>query len=484
MNRRRFLQGVVAGMAGVAAPEMRSVRVRSQAMDRPNVLFIAVDDLNDWIGCLGGHPDAQTPHIDGLADRGMLFTNAYCPAPLCNPSRTAVMTGLRPSTSGVYWNSANRQHFRRLPATAEHVTLAQHFMQNGYRTLRAGKIFHYDDPASWDEVLPDQRVAGIDTFDRDHAPRNSLTGLPDELDWGPLDLPDEDMADWRVVNWAAEQLDREFDQPFFMGVGLYRPHLPWVVPRAYFEMFPPDQVTLPDVLPGDLDDVPVMALENVFGPRENAHQIILESGTWGDAVAAYLAAISFHDARIGQLLDALDGSAYADNTVIVLWSDHGWHLGEKTYWSKDVLWEEALHIPMIIAAPETASVSIMPGSRCARPVSSLDLYPTLADLCNLPPRDGLDGASLIPLLQNPNTAWDRPAISTRDYQNHSIRTDDWRYTRYADGSEELYDHTADPLEWHNLAEDSRYDDGKAELARDLPVVNVPSVPKPNNMLDD
>jgi choline-sulfatase len=484
MNRRRFLRGALAGAAGLAAPGLLAAPTPIHAANRPNVLFIAVDDLNDWIGCLGGHPDAQTPNLDRLADRGMLFTRAYCPAPLCNPSRTAVMTGLRPSTSGVYWNSAQRQHFRRLPATAELVTLPQYFMQQGYHTLRAGKVFHYDDPASWDEIQPDQRVAGIDSFAIDRPPLHNITGLPEEFDWGPLDLSDEEMADWRVVHWVAEQLGRSFDQPFFLGVGLYRPHLPWYVPRAYFEMYPPEQVALPDVLSDDLDDVPPIAWENVFDARENVHQAIVQAGKWGEAVAAYLASISFLDARIGQLLVALDASAYADNTVIVLWSDHGWHLGEKTYWSKDVLWEEALHIPMIIAAPEAASVSITPGSRCARPVSSLDLYPTLADLCGLPPHDGLDGASLLPLLQNPDAAWDRPAISTRDYQNHSIRTERWRYTHYADGSEELYDHDADPLEWYNLAADSQYDDIKAELARYLPAVNVPSVPKPNDLQDD
>jgi arylsulfatase A-like enzyme len=238
------------------------------------------------------------------------------------------------------------------------------------------------------------------------------------------------------------------------------------------------------VLPNDLDDVPPIALDNMFDARENVHHIIVESGKWGEAVAAYLASIRFFDVRIEQLLAALDASAYADNTVIVLWSDHGWHLGEKTYWSKDVLWEEALHIPLIIAAPESATIPVAPGSRCARVVSSLDLYPTLADLCGLPPREGLDGVSLGPLLQNPDAAWDRPAISTRDYQNHSIRTARWRYTRYVDGSEELYDHMADPLEWHNLADDNRYNNVKTELARQLPELNVPSPPKPKNMLDD
>ncbi|MBN1562520.1 MAG: sulfatase [Anaerolineae bacterium] len=479
MNRRHFLQGMLAGAAGLTVPGLRP----TQAQSRPNVLFIAVDDLNTWTGCLGGHPDAQTPNLDRLAARGMLFTHAYCPAPICNASRTAVLTGLRSSTSGVYWNSAQRQHFRRFPQTAEHITLPQHFMQHGYRTLRAGKVFHYDDPASWDEVYDAERIAGIDSFDRAHPAHNGIAGLPEELDWGPLDLSDEDLTDWQVVNWAAERLDRGFDQPFFMGVGLYRPHLPWFVPRAYFELFPPEAVALPEVLPHDRDDVPAIAVDNVF-ERANTHQVIVEAGAWHTAVAAYLASITFFDERLGQLLAALDASAYADHTVIVLWSDHGWHLGEKQYWSKDVLWEEALHIPLIITAPESASIPVAPGSQCARVVSTLDLYPTLAEVCGLPPRGGLDGVSLGPLLQNPDADWDRPAISTRDYMNHSIRTAQWRYTRYVDDSEELYDHVTDPLEWHNLAGDSQYDDVKAALARYLPEVNLPSVPKPANQSDD
>jgi choline-sulfatase len=474
MNRRNFLKVLSAGALSAALP----IRTNTNAERSPNVLLVAIDDLNDWTGFLGGHPDVRTPNLDRLAQRGMAFTQAYSPAPLCNPSRTSVLTGFQPATTGIYENRFDLAALRHFSALGNIVTLPQHFMQNSYHVMGGGKVFHYADPASWQESFleyPEGYTPGIDLELENGQPRDGMSEFPLIFDWGPLDVPDEASADWKLVNWASEKLRQKYDQPFFLGVGLFRPHLPWYVPRRYFDMYPADTVTLPEVLDNDLDDVPPIALDTSFNTnRAEWHDIILRHGKWREAVSAYLASISFLDARIGELLAALDQSGYAENTVIVLWSDHGWLLGEKTYWSKDVLWEEALHIPLIFVAPGIIS----PGGRCSHPVSSLSVYQTLSTLCGLPEREGLEGPSLMPLLENPNAGWSEPVVSTRGFQNHSIRLDKWRYTRYVDGSEELYDHENDPLEWHNLAPDSLYRAVKEELAQYLPGNNVIPPEKP------
>ncbi len=472
VNRRQFLRWLSLMSAGVLAPGLKSAAVKGDELGRPNVLFIAIDDLNDWVGCLGGHPDTDTPNLDALAARGTIFTQAYCPAPLCNPSRTSVLTGLLPSTSGVYSNEFEHEHFRNIPALSDWVTLPQYFMQHGYHVMGAGKVFHWADSASWNEAFhefPEGYVPGIDTRPDDaQGHKNGLDELHGNLDWGPVDVPDTETGDWKTVNWATNKLDQEYDQPFFLAIGLFRPHLPWYLPPAWFDRQATDDITLPDTLPNDLSDVPPVALENSFEGREHYQDIIQNAGKWQEAVAAYLASIHFMDARLGELIAALDRSRYAENTIIVLWSDHGWLLGEKSYWSKDVLWEEALRIPLIFAGPGL----VQAGSRCDQPVSTVSIYRTLIDLCGMPPRDDLEGQSLAPLLQNPGADWDGWALSTRRYQEHSVRTKSWRYTRYADGAEELYDHEFDPLEWINLAGDEQYDAVKHDLAQHLPNVNT------------
>ena len=263
LNRRQFLELLSLTPAGMMlssitaktdeANQLNSNQLNSNQSNgsQPNVLFIAVDDLNDWIGCLGGHPQAVTPNLDALAARGTLFTQAYCPAPLCNPSRTSVLTGLLPSTSGVYWNSYERQYFRHSPALHDCVTLPQYFMQQGYHVMGAGKVFHYADSISWNETyceFPDGYVSGIDTsLDDGQAHRNGLDELPINFDWGGLDVAEDETIDWKIVNWAKEKLDQDYDQPFFLGIGLYRPHLPWYLPQAYFDRYPVDDITLPRI---------------------------------------------------------------------------------------------------------------------------------------------------------------------------------------------------------------------------------------------
>ena len=464
MDRREFIKLAAVGSASMAFPGFAFSMERTK--DKPNVLFIAIDDLNDWIGCLGGHPDVKTPDLDRLAERGVLFTNAFCSAPACNPSRASLLTGILPSTSGVYHNN---QPWR--PVLPDAVTTPQHFMAHDYRVVGGGKIFHgrYADPPSWDEYFPSKTKTKPGDPVPPNRPVNSIPKTA-HFDWGPVDVADGEMGDWQVADWAIKELTREHDKPFFTAVGIFRPHLPWYVPRKYFDMYPPDKITLPNVNKNDLDDVPPIG-KKMARPNGD-HKKVIEHNQWRKAVSGYLASISFADACVGRVIDALDSSPYADNTMIVLWSDHGWHLGEKLHWRKFALWEEATHNVLMMVLPGITE----PGGRCTRPVSMIDIYPTLVDVCGLASKKGLEGNSLRPLLENPKAAWERPALTTHGRNNHSIRSERWRYIRYNDGTEELYDHEKDELEWVNLAEKPEYAEVKKELNRWLPEVNVPEAP--------
>lgn len=460
LSRRDFLTAAaVCSLPSVAA----------SAENKPNVLFIAIDDLNDWIGCLGGNPDVKTPNLDRLAARGTLFTRAYCAAPVCNPSRAALMTGIRPSTSGVY---ENQQPMRLAPALKDAVTLSQHFMANGYRAVGGGKIYHgaFPDPPSWQEYFPSQRQNQPSNPVPEKQPANGIPRTA-HFDWSPLPVQDSAMGDFKTVEWASGELKKQHDKPFFLACGIYKPHLPWYVPQKYFDLYKQEALTLPAVKENDLDDVPAEGRRLAL--RQGDHKKVLEFGQWRKAVHAYLASISFCDAQVGRLLDALDRSKYAKNTVVVLWSDHGWHLGEKLHWRKFALWEESTRNVLMIAAPGVTK----PGSRCERTVSLIDIYPTMVDLCGLSKKDGLEGVSLMPLLRNPSASWDRPALTTYLRGNHSVRSERWRYIRYFDGGEELYDHSVDKMEWTNLASKPELAKVKAELARWLPKSDAPDSPK-------
>jgi arylsulfatase A-like enzyme len=423
---------------------------------KPNVLFIAVDDLNDWVGVAGTRPDVKTPNLDRLAARGTYFERAYCAAPTCQPSRVAVMTGLRPSTTGDY---VNEQKLRKL--LPDVVTLPQYFAGHGYRTAGGGKVFHHGDvdPQSWQEEFRQLK---------DPRPAETVRGpISDNFTWQPLDVDDSAMGDYRVVGWAAEQLARTDEKPFFLAVGFYRPHMPLEVPRKYFASHPLESIALPEVPTDDLADVP--ALGRWFAEGRKYHQKIVASGQWRHAVQAYLAAIEFFDAQLGRLLDALDRSPHRDNTIVVLWSDHGWHLGEKNHWSKFALWERATKVPLVVVAPGVTK----PGTRTAVPVSLLDLYPTLIELCGLPRCESLEGVSLVPQLTDPKATRTEPAVMTFGPNNHAVRDARHRYIRYADGSQELYDHASDPNEWTNLATRPDSADAIRRLAEYLPKVNRP-----------
>lgn len=435
---------------------------------RPNVLMIAIDDLNDWVGCLGGHSQARTPHIDALAARGVLFTNAHCQAPLCNPSRASLLTGLRPSTTGIY---ALRPGLADVPALRDCITLPEHFKQAGYHTFVCGKVFHDGSVRAEDRA----RLAD-DWRDGPGMPRppEKFVHPPGDhpaMDWGPFPDDDRRQADWKIADAAIEQLEAApGDRPFFGCVGFRLPHVPCYASAKWFDLFPADAVQLPQVPDDDRDDVPEFAWYLHWDLPEPRLSWARETGEWAPFVRAYLATTAFVDSQVGRVLEALQATGRAGNTVIVLWSDHGFHLGEKQITGKNSLWERGTRVPLIFAGPGVAR-----GGRCARPAELLDIYPTLIELCGAPPRGGLEGHSLAPLLRDVTHPRDWPAITTHNRFNHAVRSEQFRYIRYADGSEEFYDLQADPQEWRNLATEPGYADTIAAHRRWLPAINAEPV---------
>jgi arylsulfatase A-like enzyme len=452
----------------MVAASARSASSRPAAP--PNVLFIVIDDLNDWVGCLGGHPQAQTPNLDRLAARGTLFLNAHVQAPLCNPSRASVLAGLRPSSIGIYGLAPG---IRAVAATTNRITLPQYFERHGYFTASYGKVFH-------DGSIPPR----LQKYEFDvwgpappmPLPEQKLVHTPDDIramDWGVFPDDDRDQADWKTADNAIAQLQsRPKDKPFFLAVGFRLPHVPCFASQKWFDRFPPEsEITLPPYLPHDRDDVPFFAWYLHWKLPEPRLSWLKEAHQWRPLVRAYLASTTFMDSQLGRVLDALDASGDASNTVIVAWSDNGWHLGEKEITGKNSLWERSTHVPLIFAGPGVAH-----GARCSRPAELLDIYPTLVQLCGLPHKRGLEGHSLLPQLENANANRRWPAITTHNINNHSVRTEQWRYIRYADGSEELYNEQKDPNEWTNVVADPQNGKVVRALAKWLPRVNLPPAP--------
>ncbi len=470
MTRRAFL-GLLAASVAPAQGE------------RPNVLSISVDDMNDWVGCLGGYPGVHTPNIDALASRGALFRDAHCTSPICNPSRTSILTGKRPTTTGIYRND---QFWR--PVHPDLVTLPMCFRENGYYAAGAGKIFHhtsgFNPPDQWDEFQIQEfddpwyrRVSWYPWVNKipnpPGHPFNGMAGdnFAGEFDWGALpNRPEETYGDMAAVRYGQEFLGREHDKPFFLALGLWHPHIPLFAPQEYFDLYPREDVRLPEVPGNDLDDVPALARQYA-AVRRSEHERILREDKWTDGVRAYLACISFADAMVGYVLRALEQSAYADNTIVVFWSDHGWHLGEKRHWHKSTLWQRATHVPLIWAGPGVRATE----RDRNQPVELMDIYPTLADLCGLSAPEDLEGVSLGPQLRAP-AAKPRPAVTTYLPDNHAVVTEKWRYIRYRDGSEELYDRVNDPNEWTNLAGVQEHESLKRQLAYWMPESSAPQAP--------
>jgi arylsulfatase A-like enzyme len=472
---RALTPWLVLVSATVAFTPISLAQAGERVTDKPNVLFIAIDDLRDWVHYLG-YDQVKTPNLDRLAARGVTFTRSYCAAPVCNPSRTALLTGLRPSTSGVYDNGTDW----RETVSDEFVTLPLHFKNNGYYVAGAGKIYHdsYRRESDWHDYL-NRRGGAADPENpapaknkgkakaKAKAARENDDGGVGGIRFKPLDCDDDDMVDYQSVSYVLKKLNEERDEPFFLACGLHKPHMGWDVPRKYYDMYPLHEIQLPKVLETDLEDVPPAGVK--MARPQGDHAAIVASGRWKDAVQGYLAAITFCDAMIGRLIDGFDQCPRKDDTIIVLWSDHGWHLGEKQHWRKFALWEEATRSPLVWIVPGVTK----PDSVCNRTVDFMHIYPTLCDLTGIEPPKHLEGPSIRPLLADPGGAWDRPAVTTYLHGNHAVRTARWRYIRYHDGGEELYDEAADPLEWTNLADKPEHAAVKSELAQWLPKTNAP-----------
>ncbi len=485
ITRRRFLRIAGAGVSAVGLGGVASLLAGQGKADKPNVLFIAVDDMNDWIGPLANHlPRARTPNLDRLAQKGVTFANAHCAGPVCHPSRVSVMTGVHPSRSGIINNvftSKGKPTWRTGPDSGrgvlkDVVTLSQHFRSHGYHAYGVGKIYHAlqwwdgsECPAEdWDEYYPSTDKP-IPTWVRPTLVPDEQAGLTRGRPLGdrqlfgarPLQVPEEQTSDYQVVQWAVSKLKQEHEAPFFLACGIFRPHIPWEVPQKYFDLYPLDEIQLPPHQQGDLKDA-------FSHGRERWHQWVLENDYWEVLVQGYLASISYTDAQLGRLLAGFEASEYAGNTIVVLWSDHGMHIGEKENWEKFTLWEESTRVPCFFVAPGVTT----PGSRCPSPVSLIDIYPTLCELAGLPIPKQCDGESLAPLLKDVTKNRSAPAVTTfgfyRGIVGHSVRSQRWRYIKYSNGFEELYDHSQDIHEYANLAGDEKYADVIEDLSRYVP----------------
>lgn len=456
-----------AGLAQAATP----VKAETTAA-KPNVLFIAVDDLNNWLGCLNRFSTTNTPNIDKLASMGVLFSNAHCQAPLSGPSRASIMTGLRPSTTGIYGMIEDDLIRSNNPATNDIIFLPEYFNNHGYHTMGIGKLFHTHAPKG---VLKESGGRG-GGFGPSPAKRLAWDGVGSAdpkrygrtaTDWGAFPEVDSLMPDHKSATWAIERLNRRYDQPFFLGVGFVRPHVPWYVPQKWFDMHPIDSIEVVPYKEDDLNDVPSVALRINDLPMMPTTQWANETGEWKKIIQAYLACVSFVDYEIGRVLDALAASEYANNTIIVLWSDHGYRLGEKGTFAKHALWETATKAPLLFAAPQLPKGIIIDS-----PAEMLSIYPTLLELCGLPTYVKNEGKSLLATMKNSKNDTKATAITTYGMNNHSVRTGKYRYIRYEDGSEELYNHATDPNEWTNEAGNKAYKKVKAKLMPLLPTFNA------------
>ncbi len=450
-QQKLFLVAVLAACIFAAAG------VETASAERPNILIISIDDLNDWTSCLGGHPQARTPNIDRLAQRGILFRNAHCQAPVCTPSRASLVTGLYPTTTGLYFLQpaleASKVAMRR-------PHLLRHFAEAGYQTMGAGKFVHGANDGKHYQVYG----GGMGGFGP--LPEKKFA-YPDGVklwDWGPYPENETQTPDYKIADWVIDGLKQKHDRPFLLVAGFWRPHVPMYAPPRWFEPFPLEKTLLPKVLKTDRDDLSAYAKTLTEGFPAPRHEWFVENDAWRAAVQSYLASVAFVDHSVGRVLDGLDESGQRDNTIVVLLSDHGWHLGEKERWAKRSLWNDGTRVPLIVAAPGFEGKAASD-----RPVGLIDIFPTLLDLAGLPSREDLEGRSLTPLLKDPQLEWKRPILTSFAPGNHSLRSTRWHYIRYGDGSEELYDHDSDPHEWHNLS-------GRREHARILADMRA-SLPK-------
>ncbi|MBM3877043.1 MAG: sulfatase [Verrucomicrobia bacterium] len=441
--------------------------------EKLNVLFIAVDDMNNDLGCYG-HPLVKSPNIDRLAARGTRFDRAYCQFPLCSPSRVSIMTGLRPDTTQVF----DLQKDFRKTSLPNVVTMPQTFMKGGYFSARVGKIYHYgnpgqigtpglDDAASWNVAInPRGRDKDDEPIITQYTGAKGSFGA--SMSYLAAEGADTDQTDGKVATETIKLLEANKDKPFFIAAGFYRPHTPYVCPKKYFDLYPLDSIRLVQDPTNDRDDIPRPAI-TIANPNYGLNDTQLR-----ECLRAYYACISFVDAQVGRLLDALDRLKLADKTIVVFWSDHGYLTGQHGLWMKQSVFEESARVPFIIATPGQKAK----GRACGRTVELVDVHPTLADLCALQPPTHLPGQSLRPLLNDPSATWTKPAhtqVWRGTFPGHSVRTERWRYTEWDNGRQgaELYDHHNDPRELTNLAADPKLAAVVAEM-KALLVKNWPA----------
>lgn len=494
ISRRSLLQ--VAGLSALLG--FLGCKVKNK-QNKPNVLFISIDDLNDWIGSLRGHPQAKTPNIDRLMQSSTSFTDAHCAAPVCGASRNSLLSGRHPTTTGWYTNAGFEKNAEKV--LYDIPTLPEYFKQNGYRTLAGGKVFHTGTSdyreAQWDTTLPHYEITNEDLLARGNGYGNGKYGSKDHkyypfpknggqiathfgpdtpgksLCWGALernDIPKNGiMPDEYIAQWAVSQLNQKQVQPFFMAVGFIRPHVPFTAPQEYFDLFPLENVQMPEIKENEMKDIPLFGKAMALGiiPEGDHNAVTQISPTfWKELVRANLACIAFVDAQIGKVLNALENSRYKNNTITVLWSDHGQNFGEHRNWRKMTLWQESTHVPLSIRVPNQTT-----GLPCKQTVSLLDLYPTLSELCGLSIHPSNEGISLVPWLKQPKLDKTTPVICTWGYKNHAVINNNWRYIRYRDQTEELYQRKDDPNEHVNLANKKEFTLIKQHLSQFLPTHN-------------
>ena len=475
MDRRNFLK---AAGCGLAAMTMGSSVFSEPEKLRPNVLFLAVDDWNDMVGAMGDN-QAITPNLDRLAKRGIVFTNAHAPGVYCAPSRSAIMTGLHPYNSGLY---TDEPHMFNIPDRQD---IPQYFKANGYKVYGVGKIYHhmpgYLDRRGFDEYFIWNEAHKKDGWRLEAwgqgapvPPEVPISDVAKYTGWANFDLyemPNEDeekMADTIGANWAADFLKQEHEKPFFLAYGSYAPHKQNYAPKKYFDLYPVDKIKLPEVKEDDLDDLSPKVRKTKLNRAKRIHFRIVDHDDWKKVIQAYLACVSYADAQVGTVLDALEKSPYADNTVVVLWSDQGYHLGEKFHWGKHTLWERTTNAPYIWAGP-----GVPKGVKSDVTVSLIDTYSTLIDLCGLKRFTPLDGESLVPIFNDPKNAPDRTAITTQ-HKSYGIVNRKWRYIWRDNDGEELYDLNKDPHEWYNLADNAEYSAIKKKFAALIPQKIAPA----------
>lgn len=465
---KRILSAVVwallisAGSAGISAEKAP-----------PNVVLIVLDDQNAFAGRTDLAPEPVSPNLNRLAARGVTFANAHCAAPVCNPSRTALLSGLRPSTTGIYDNDQDA-------TPADHIltrtkALPAYFHDQGYVVAGGGKVFGSSfgsllKDRVWDES-PDRKKRG--EFKHDPRPENiHVNGFGKHV-FGSSPVDREQLEDWQLAGWAAEFLAQPRSKPFFLAVGIVKPHTPWYVPKEYFDLFHQARINIPDLAADEYTGIPQSVREKI--PKREVESVARRK----EFVAAYLAASRYADDCLGRVLNGLDKSPHRENTIVVVCGDNGYEFGEKHNWSKGSLREGSTRVPLVIAAPGFAK-----GMVSNRAVSLLDLYPTLLELAGLPAKADNEGTSVVPLLKDHKAAWDHAAVTTKGFKNHAVRTERWRFIRYADGAEELYDHDRDPLERTNLASKPEFSAVKEKLQKWLPKHDEPRNPNANGKGDD